>query len=78
MRSVAAAHRNLYGSSIFSDRWVDFRRDRRRDRLFLASSIHVNGPLVEAFEHKFAAYCGLSYGIGVSSGTTGLELPIFR
>jgi dTDP-4-amino-4,6-dideoxygalactose transaminase len=44
---------------------------------FIASGIYVKGPLMEAFEREFAAYCGVAHGIGVSSGTTGLEL-IYR
>jgi dTDP-4-amino-4,6-dideoxygalactose transaminase len=44
---------------------------------FLASGIYVKGPLMEAFEREFAAYCGVAHGVGVSSGTTALEL-IYR
>src|SRR5438067_4826055 len=34
------------------------------------------GPQLQAFEHAFAAYCGCSYGIGVSSGTDALALAL--
>lgn len=44
---------------------------------FIASGVYVKGPLMEAFEREFAAYCGVAHGIGVSSGTTALEL-IYR
>ena len=44
---------------------------------FIASGIYVKGPLMETFEREFADYCGVAHGIGVSSGTTALEL-IYR
>ncbi|MDA0745012.1 MAG: DegT/DnrJ/EryC1/StrS family aminotransferase [bacterium] len=34
----------------------------------------VGGPFVQAFEEAFANYCGLSHGVGTSSGTTALHL----
>ena len=34
----------------------------------------ILGTDVEAFESEFAAYCGVSYGIGVDSGLSALEL----
>lgn len=44
---------------------------------FFESGIYVKGPLMEAFEREFAAYCDVPHGIGVSNGTVGLEL-IYR
>jgi len=44
---------------------------------FIASGVYVKGPLMERFEREFADYCGVAHGIGVSSGTTALEL-IYR
>jgi dTDP-4-amino-4,6-dideoxygalactose transaminase len=41
---------------------------------FLASGVYVKGPLMEAFERDFAAYCGVAHGVSVSSGTAALEL----
>jgi len=32
------------------------------------------GPKVKKFEEAFAAYCGASYGLAVTSGTAGLQL----
>lgn len=34
----------------------------------------VKGPQVEEFEKEWAAYCGAPYAVGVSSGTSALEL----
>ncbi len=34
------------------------------------------GPAVKAFEEAFATYCGATYGLAVSSGTTGLQLAM--
>jgi dTDP-4-amino-4,6-dideoxygalactose transaminase len=38
-------------------------------RLFL-------GPSVQAFEQEFAAYCGVPHAVGVSDGTTALNLAL--
>jgi len=38
-------------------------------RLFL-------GPNVQAFEHEFAAYCGVEHAIGVGDGTSALHLAL--
>jgi dTDP-4-amino-4,6-dideoxygalactose transaminase len=40
----------------------------------LESSQFVLGAELERFEEEFAAYCGVAHGIGVSSGTSALEL----
>ncbi len=40
----------------------------------LDTSTYVLGPSVEAFEHDFAAYCGVTHCIGVNSGTAALAL----
>jgi perosamine synthetase len=34
------------------------------------------GPTIPAFENKFAEYCGCSYGVAVTSGTTALHLAV--
>jgi dTDP-4-amino-4,6-dideoxygalactose transaminase len=34
----------------------------------------IGGPSVSEFEQSFAKYCGVSYGVGASSGTTALHL----
>jgi perosamine synthetase len=34
------------------------------------------GPYVEAFERKFAEYCGVRFALAVSSGTAGLHLAL--
>ncbi len=34
------------------------------------------GPFLEQFEHQWAAYCGQTYGIAVSNGTTALQLAV--
>ncbi len=36
----------------------------------------ILGESVAAFEQEFATYCGVQYGIGVDSGTSGLELAL--
>lgn len=38
----------------------------------IESQSFILGPEVEAFEHEIAAYCGVRYAVGVSSGTDGL------
>lgn len=38
--------------------------------------ISSEGHFVEAFEEKWAAYCGMRYGIAVSNGTTALHLAL--
>jgi dTDP-4-amino-4,6-dideoxygalactose transaminase len=45
-------------------------------RRVLSSGSYVLGPEVEAFEHAFADYCGVQYGIGVGSGTAALHLTL--
>ena len=42
----------------------------------LESGWFILGQEVEAFEEEFAAYCGLSHGIGVGSGTEALHLAL--
>jgi perosamine synthetase len=34
------------------------------------------GPAVAAFEHAFAAWCGVRHGVGTSNGTTALHLAL--
>jgi dTDP-3-amino-2,3,6-trideoxy-4-keto-D-glucose/dTDP-3-amino-3,4,6-trideoxy-alpha-D-glucose/dTDP-2,6-dideoxy-D-kanosamine transaminase len=42
----------------------------------LSSGQLILGPNVRAFESKFADYCGVSYGVGVNSGTDALFLAL--
>lgn len=42
----------------------------------LESSQFVLGSSVTAFEEQFAAYCGASYAMGVSTGTSALHLAL--
>src|SRR5688500_15445985 len=37
---------------------------------------YILGPEVEAFEHEFAAYCGVKACVGVANGTDALELAL--
>lgn len=34
------------------------------------------GRFIEEFEQKWAAYCGMKYGIAMSSGTTALQAAV--
>lgn len=36
----------------------------------------IGGPMVEAFERQFAAYCGVSHCVGVGSGTDALRFAL--
>jgi perosamine synthetase len=38
--------------------------------------ISGEGPFVEEFERRWAEYCGMPYGVAVSSGTAALELAV--
>jgi len=42
----------------------------------LESAQFVGGPFVENFEQDFASYIGARYAVGVSSGTSALELAL--
>lgn len=42
----------------------------------LASGYYTSGPEVEAFEAEFAAFCGVPYCVGVSSGTEAIEMGL--
>lgn len=42
----------------------------------LRSAAFIGGPLVEAFEQAFAAFCGASHAIAVGSGTDALRFAI--
>ena len=42
----------------------------------LASTNFIMGPEVGVFETAFAAYCGVDHCVGVSSGTSALELTL--
>ena len=37
---------------------------------------YILGPQTQAFEHEFAAYIGVRYGVGVGSGTEALHLAL--
>jgi perosamine synthetase len=38
--------------------------------------ISSSGKYLEAFEHAWAEYCGMRYGIAVSNGTTALQIAV--
>jgi perosamine synthetase len=38
--------------------------------------VSSEGPFVEEFERRWAAYCGMAEGVAVTSGTTALELAL--
>lgn len=42
----------------------------------LPSGKYTLGPVLEAFEQEFAAYCGVRYAVGVSNGTEALHLAL--
>jgi dTDP-4-amino-4,6-dideoxygalactose transaminase len=42
----------------------------------LERGAYISGPEVAAFEQWFATYCGVTHALGVSSGTTALELAL--
>ena len=42
----------------------------------LESSAFILGKFVESFEKDFAAHCGASYALGVSSGTSALHYAL--
>lgn len=42
----------------------------------LRSAAFIGGPVVEAFEQAFAAFCGASHAVAVSSGTDALRFAI--
>jgi dTDP-4-amino-4,6-dideoxygalactose transaminase len=42
----------------------------------LPSGKYTLGPVLEEFEHQFAAYCGTTSAIGISSGTAALQLAL--
>jgi perosamine synthetase len=41
-----------------------------------AGQVSGSAPLVEEFEHAFAAYCGRKHGIAVNSGTAALQIAV--
>jgi dTDP-3-amino-2,3,6-trideoxy-4-keto-D-glucose/dTDP-3-amino-3,4,6-trideoxy-alpha-D-glucose/dTDP-2,6-dideoxy-D-kanosamine transaminase len=61
--------------------YLDEYRDNRDaileavDRVFQSGQL-ILGPHVRAFETEFAAYCGVSHGIGVDNGTNALMLGL--
>ena len=49
---------------------------RRAVESVLESTQFVGGPFVDNFEQEFASYIGARYAVGVSSGTSALELAL--
>lgn len=47
-----------------------------RARAVLESKRYVKGPVLEAFEEAFAAFCEAEHAVGVSSGTAALALAM--
>jgi dTDP-4-amino-4,6-dideoxygalactose transaminase len=45
-------------------------------RRVIESSTFILGEEVTAFEHEFAAYCGVEYAVGTSSGTTAVHTAL--
>lgn len=45
-------------------------------RAVLSDGRFVGGPVVEAFEDAWAAYCGADHGVGVGNGTDALEITL--
>jgi dTDP-4-amino-4,6-dideoxygalactose transaminase len=60
------------------DRLHDELRDEIHDAIgrVLRDSAFVLGTEVERFEERFAQYCGTEYCVGVSSGTSALQLML--
>jgi dTDP-3-amino-3,4,6-trideoxy-alpha-D-glucose transaminase len=42
----------------------------------LEHGVYILGESVTAFEQEFAAYCGVSHGIGVGSGTEAIHVAL--
>jgi len=40
------------------------------------NSSFIGGPRIEAFESRFAAFCGIPYAVGCASGTDALKLAL--
>lgn len=49
---------------------------RPRVEVVMANADFILGRDVASFEEEFAAYCDVSYGIGLDSGTSALELSL--
>jgi len=48
----------------------------REIRLMLKSGRLTDGPYLQAFEKKFAAYSGVRFAVGVSSGSASLDIAL--
>jgi dTDP-4-amino-4,6-dideoxygalactose transaminase len=59
-------------------RWHAAIADELRDAFeaCLPASRFTLGPNLRRFEEEFAAYCGASFGVGISSGTAALALAL--
>ncbi|GAG02189.1 unnamed protein product, partial [marine sediment metagenome] len=42
----------------------------------LTTWISSQGRFIEEFENRWAAYCGMDYGVAVSNGTVALEVAM--
>ena len=62
----------------------DYRKEYEAERKDILEAVEkvfqsgtlILGPSVEAFEERFAEYCGAAYGVGVNSGTDALFLAL--
>ena len=71
MQLPKALHELEYGhGSIYGEEEADAVAE------VLADAAPSCGPRVKAFEEAFAAYCGATYGLAVTSATAGLDLAL--
>ncbi len=69
---------NLGSSAVLYSRQYEEERIELLDAVHevLSSGVYILGRQVKAFEHAFAQYCGVPYGVGVDNGTNALVLAL--